>query len=283
MIINFNPLCECNTCTRTHAHKHTHIYKISISEQLSGMCWCKHEIHFSPILCALCFVHWSTHCSSHFHVHLKIFFPGRQRKFQFHFWMPCNPKNMVVKLKEKLNQAASEACVYVGLVIRNIQCRHSAQLFVLWMVDSHEIGPAPSFLMCCLCQGLRGRNALWEGWRRCFPGFHVLSIRCVGSPGFCVLSIICVGSPKRTVCDWFCNAMHMYCRSSYLAIWKYGALPTTRKSCSLPWEQHPFGAVLSSILKKTIKKNVLALELREESEVLRILSLGTFRGLSHLP
>ena len=127
------------------------------------------------------------------------------------------------------------------------------------MVDSHEIGPAPSFLMCCLCQGLRGRNALWEGWRRCFPGFHVLSIRCVGSPGFCVLSIICVGSPKRTVCDWFCNAVHMYCRSSYLAIWKYGALPTTRKSCSLPWEQHPFGAVLSSILKKTIKKKCLGI------------------------
>lgn len=94
---------HCVNVIRAHEHTHTntHIYKISISEQLSGMCWCKHEIHFSPILCALCFVHWSTHCSSHFHVHLKIFFPGRQRKFQFHFWMPCNPKNMVVKLKQR--------------------------------------------------------------------------------------------------------------------------------------------------------------------------------------
>lgn len=61
---------------------HIHAHTICFSEQLSGMCWYKHEIHFSSIPCTLfCSLVHTLFIT--FPCPFKKIFPGRKLKFQF--------------------------------------------------------------------------------------------------------------------------------------------------------------------------------------------------------
>lgn len=151
------------------------------------------------------------------------------------------------------------------------------------MVDAHEIGPIPSFLM------RRPHRESRVERQQCFVRRVEPGGRRCRFPGFCVLRIRCVGSPGRTFCGWLRSASVLRVFSlSDLKVWgiahhskelevrMLSTLGTTPLRGSSEWH-------FKLALAKEDSSKVCVSELGVESEVLPVPFSGAFRRLTHLP